>query len=346
MMDHLKMIRVNISQLTLGFDENWSKVINWKTYTDSWKMVDSGITDPTKMPLYQPLTQYYSILSKDRLRFEQELTNFSDPPAIAREWIRRHIELYLNIRKQGFIPKARKKPIRVRILEDGTLWLLDGNNTISILKHLNYKYPIDVVVDARDREWIELKEKMHGLYGKKLTYQPAEHPDFGDWEVDRQCSDRWNLIKPYLGDISGKEVVDIGCNLGWFCRRLAESGAKVVGLEPEVPVWKMSRRISNFNGFTEDNPLLLPTRFEDYFKNHEADVTLMLSVVHHYFRKNEMEGWKALKLISEKSEKLILELGTNNLPFEWSPELVSKHTQYAKFDTIQERERPIYLFSR
>ena len=52
----------------------------------------------------------------------------------------------------------------------------------------------------------------------------------------RRCpttrSDRWLAIEPFLGDVAGKTVLDIGCNAGSFSMRMKERGAsRVVSID-------------------------------------------------------------------------------------------------------------------
>lgn len=43
---------------------------------------------------------------------------------------------------------------------------------------------------------------------------------------------KWRYIKEFLPDVSGMEVLEIGCNCGFFCFKFAELGAKkVVGVD-------------------------------------------------------------------------------------------------------------------
>jgi len=345
-MDELKSLKVDIHKLRLGFDAEYLGYISWGTYLDSWKMVDEGETEAKNLPICQAKKRYYATLPPQRLEMEARMLNLEspNPNVIAEIWVRRHIELYQSIRKFGFKPKMRAKPITVRIARDGSLEVTDGNNTVSILMHLNYKYPIYAEVSSRAQDWSKLKNDLYSFYGKKMLYQPSGHPDFADWEVARECEDRWNIIKPALEGVGAS--IDIGCNSGWFCRKMVGEGIQVTGCDPDPISLKLARTMSAYHGFSRNNPRYVQDSFENVLVKESFDCALLLSVIHHYFRKSSEAAYSALNLISRRCGKMILEMETSRLPITWNPELVLKHTEYRKFETLSERGRPIYVYIR
>ena len=42
---------------------------------------------------------------------------------------------------------------------------------------------------------------------------------------------RWSDVYPYLGDLSGAQVVDLGCGIGDQARDLSQLGAHVFGVD-------------------------------------------------------------------------------------------------------------------
>ena len=61
--------------------------------------------------------------------------------------------------------------------------------------------------------------------------------------------DRWAAIEPHLGDVSGKTVLDIGCNAGFFSMRFKERGAaRVVGIDIDPVVLKQASFLSRRAG--------------------------------------------------------------------------------------------------
>jgi tRNA (mo5U34)-methyltransferase len=61
--------------------------------------------------------------------------------------------------------------------------------------------------------------------------------------------DRWAAIEPFVGDLTGKTVLDIGCNAGFFSMRFKQRGAKrVVAIDIDPVVLKQARFLSQHFG--------------------------------------------------------------------------------------------------
>jgi len=66
-----------------------------------------------------------------------------------------------------------------------------------------------------------------------------------------------------LGDVSGLDIVDLGCGTGYFCAWLARRGARVVGIDPTPAQLATARRMQEQTGlefplveaYAEDVPL-------------------------------------------------------------------------------------------
>ena len=350
-MKHLEYIEVEPSRLEVGVYNYLQDKLNWSTYLDSWTMVDKGETDITRLPLYKVFEPYYTRLPLHRRQFEQNLLGLPDclGKTISHEWVRRHIDLYHNITYVGYLPERRKTPIQVNITDEGTLKLRDGHHTVSILRHLKNDSPIRVKVNERSGGWIELKDGLYKMYGKKLLYQPTNHPDMKDWKVDRGCEDRWRLIEPYMGNLTGEQVLDIGSNMGWFCERFTDLGATVTGVDTSSHSVKAAKIFSLYHGYKRHSPTYIHTPVENYLPSKNGDeieVTVMLSLLHHYIRRHPRTAWALVNLISSRSKRFILELGVNNLPITWSPELVLEHSDYTRFTVLSDAKRPMYLYEK
>jgi len=265
---------------------------------------------------------------------------------IAETWVRKHIELYHSIQDEGYLPERRKTPIKVRILSNGGLYLLDGTHTVSILMHLGSHKKVTAVVETRDDGWINVKKRLYGIYGKKLLYQLVDHPDFADWNVDRGSPHRLEVIKKTLGDVKDVSILDVGSCTGYFSIKLAEQGANVVGLEPYRRRYLISKTLAEYHELPPSNPLFLVDTFETHLRGGKRyDVALVLSVLHHYLRKETRSFYNAVDVISRGCDSMILEMGVNRLPVKWRPELVTEHSKYSTYETLYDGERPIYLYA-
>jgi len=346
MLTHLDEVTVPLDKLVLGFT-NMEPKPTWGSYLDTWRLIDDGEQNILNLPLYKLMKKHYCSKNKKRLQREKTLLGIKsdDCETIAYTWVKKHVELYHSIRIEGYHPEMRTKPVRVHIMKDGGLFLLDGTHTVSILRHLGYN-TIQAKIHSRDEEWLTLKNKLYGIYGKKLLYQPINHPDFADWEVDRPSPHRWITIKKALGDVDGCKIMDMGSCTGWFSIELAKLGAEVTGLEPHEKRVHTSKVLAGYEGLTSSNPCFLMESFEEHLPDKHYDICLTLSVLHHYLRANPESFYDAVNLISGSCDKMILEMGINRMPIPWSPELVLKYSKYSKYRTLYEGERPIYLYEK
>ncbi|MFV9712675.1 MULTISPECIES: class I SAM-dependent methyltransferase [unclassified Pantoea] len=64
-----------------------------------------------------------------------------------------------------------------------------------------------------------------------------------------KAAPEWPAIQRMLPDLSGKQVIDLGCGYGWFCRRAREAGAAgVVGIDLSEKMLSRARELTNDNG--------------------------------------------------------------------------------------------------
>ena len=341
---HLEYVEVPVEKLYPTFNR---LTASWKPYLDTWKQMDEATVTAKDTPLYQLMLEHYTRFKKKRLESEQQLlgTHNAEADTIAEAWVRRHMGLYKSIKRQGYKPELREKPIQVRIMNDGSYRLVDGTHTVSIIKHLKISPTVEAQVVEREQGWLELKQSLYNMYGRKLLYQPVNHPDFADWEIDRESEDRWEIIKPYL-DVSGKKVLDVGSNMGYFSERLTDMGAVVTGIDPNQTRVDFANILADYHEYDEDNPLYLCASFETHLRDNTYDAVLVLSLLHHYLRRGFKEFCDAVQLISEKCDKMILEVGTERMPVKWHPKLVVDNSTYTRYTVLYNGLRPIYLYEK
>lgn len=345
-MDHLKTVMVNPNELISGNRGADRKYISWGVFLDTWRVVDGGEYKIRDLPLYGQLHGIYLKMDEGRRIADAKTLNVksTEPSTLAEGWLKREIGFFKDIRDNGFDISKRVNPITGGISGDGRIHVIDGNHGVSILIYLKHDSRIPINILNRDDEWVRFKSGLHEIYGKKLLYQPLEHPDFQDWKVEHPCIDRWDTIKDH---IVGERVLDIGCLTGWFSRRIAESGRSVVGVDSDSRVLGAAKIISAYKGFSSDNPSFLNMGFEKLLGDGaKFDTILCLNVLHHYIRNSQKKMLDAVKLMSEHSEHLILELETKNIPIKWDPELILKETSYSKYEVLKRENRPIYVYTK
>jgi len=340
---HLKRILVNVKAIQMGVrvtDRDWW---NWRVYIRTWRMIDKKPNTPLeKLPLWPVMARHF----KRRGRKPSGL-----------KWQVGHVvELYKEIKKNGY-DQDKEKRIRVKIRNDGMIECTDGHHRISMLRHMGH--PKQILVDVRmgldtqksnprARKWRDIKQKSFDLYNKKFLYQPIDHPDFADWEVNRSCADRFEQILSFVGSVDGKRILDIGSCTGWFCHRLVERGARAVGVEKHRGRVDIARMISKYHKLPKGNPRFVIGTFEKLLETNKKkyDVILFLSVFHHYLRTYKHEAFKYTKLLSEHTNILFIDLSERNLPFKWEPEAVLKDSEFTKLKILPGDNRRLFVYSR
>lgn len=77
-----------------------------------------------------------------------------------------------------------------------------------------------------ERQIWRLRPWFHNIHLPDGTQTAPNHP-LGDFPAFK-----WNVIEPHISeDLSGKTVLDIGCNAGFYSFELAKRGAKVLGID-------------------------------------------------------------------------------------------------------------------
>jgi 2-polyprenyl-3-methyl-5-hydroxy-6-metoxy-1,4-benzoquinol methylase len=61
----------------------------------------------------------------------------------------------------------------------------------------------------------------------------------------------WHVFKEMLPDLRGKDVLDLGCGLGWHCRYAIENGAEsVTGIDISEKMLAKAKEINNLEGIS------------------------------------------------------------------------------------------------
>ena len=127
-------------------------------------------------------------------------------------------------------------------------------------------------------------ENISSKYKKNITFS------------ERPCIDRARLIHTdmvnQLGDLRGSALLDIGCNVGFFCHYFQSIGMQTIGID--------NSRHNKSQLFTLANSIKIANRMNRTYglsstfhdieagvflenRNSSFDVVLLLSVIHHFF---------------------------------------------------------------
>ena len=131
--------------------------------------------------------------------------------------------------------------------------------------------------------------------------------DFFGMEINTEWrSDwKWDRVSPWLSDLKGRQVLDVGCGSGYHCWRMLGSGARrVIGIDPGLLFLFQFLSVKHYLG---DVPVdLLPVRMEDLPRNLEAfDTTFSMGVLYH--RRSPLDHLLELKDTLRPGGELVLE---------------------------------------
>lgn len=299
-LSHLKRIKVDVDKLEFA-GENHPSWWNWDVYLETWQILDEDPKTPS-----ETLPLFFNIK-----RFCRRFLDMGRDEAYKRAYqaVEYRRKFYRIMRRQGYNTNyPAETPIRIRIRDDGVIYVGNGHHRVSIIKHLRKPKEIEVRVAGRGDGWVAFKRKVFGIYGRKMLYQPLDHPDFDDWTVSSTSHDTLRLILKETGSIKGKTILDIGCCTGYFGYHLARRGAKVTGVDRNRTRIEIAEHMRRYNGANRRNPLFITTSFEEYLKGAgRFDAALMLNLIHHYMRENLDKAWKATNLISRHTDEMFLQ---------------------------------------
>lgn len=116
---------------------------------------------------------------------------------------------------------------------------------------------------------------------------------------------KWDRVSPYLADLSGRRILDVGCGSGYHCwRMLGEGAARVIGIDPGLLFMFQFLSVKRYLGNVPVD--LLPIRMEDLPEGLEAfDTTFSMGVLYH--RRSPLDHLLELKGTLRRGGELVLE---------------------------------------
>ena len=204
--------------------------------------------------------------------------------------------------------------------------------------------------------WDELIQKVDTFHRVKRLYQPIDHPHFKDWELTQICSDRLQTILDYLGDVSGKRILDIGFFYGYFSHGLARRGATVVGVEISPKKVEIADLLTECYGLSARAPEFIHCPYQEYLKGKDQfDVILFMSSWHHDVRNDAKSALEGMNLISKHTDILFIDMDErvvkenlrSQLSKEWSPRAILDYTDFTKCEPLKEshiHRRMLYAY--
>lgn len=131
--------------------------------------------------------------------------------------------------------------------------------------------------DPLGREIRSLAPWFHNLHLPDGRQTAPDHP-LGDFPAFK-----WEQIAEWLpADMSGLEVLDIGCNAGFYSVALAQRGARVLGIDPDPHYLRQAYWARAQFGLTERQLALRRMQVYELARSDQRfDVVLFLGVLYH-----------------------------------------------------------------
>jgi thymidine kinase/SAM-dependent methyltransferase len=175
-----------------------------------------------------------------------------------------------------------------------------------------------VIHEARSKIVRRLKDQAP-YPGEETIYQPVEISPCHTWRVLRPDSaKRADLMRNVIDEVERMDgvrptfYIDLGCNTGYFCHRMAQFGLASRGVDLLEDDIEVARLIDSF--FHRDHSHFVVADVHEYLRatrQQTVDVTSAFSVIQWLIlQKSLQHGLEALQWLFEKTERIcFLEMG-------------------------------------
>ncbi|MFA4941246.1 MAG: class I SAM-dependent methyltransferase [Patescibacteria group bacterium] len=166
----------------------------------------------------------------------------------------------------------------------------------------------------------KLPKFLFSLYANQLIKSyPNYQPIFKNGKLimggDRNCLDRWGLIKKEIDSCQANSVLDIGCAEGFYVLQSArECGCVSLGVDADIRRLSMAQNQIASEKIMPAGFVLAEVDSELIKKLPEFDIVIFMSVMHHMmYSSGEEYSRSILKEIRKKVKKaMIFEMGQSN----------------------------------
>ncbi len=171
-----------------------------------------------------------------------------------------------------------------------------------------------------DRLIFRIATRRFGIFGAVVTYQPLPWMNLLE---GRRATGSQRRLEAIMGHLEARSVspgvtLDVGANIGYFSLTFAQRGAIAYAVESEP----LNVRIANIasqrigSGTGAFVPIRIWCRPETVGRLPDSDVTLCLSIWHHWVRHMGLDSASAIlaALLAKTSKVLFFDTGENEMP--------------------------------
>lgn len=133
---------------------------------------------------------------------------------------------------------------------------------------------------------------------------------------DRVIWQKPDLVIQQLGDVTGKTVADLGAGTGYFSRRIAYKGARVIAIDidPKAIQW-MQEQKARFPEELQDRLIIRKaTATDPKLKDNEVDIVLLVNT-YSYIKNRVTYFTKLQKAIRKGGTVLVIDFKKKETPF-------------------------------
>ncbi|WP_448248554.1 tRNA 5-methoxyuridine(34)/uridine 5-oxyacetic acid(34) synthase CmoB [Thalassotalea agariperforans] len=150
----------------------------------------------------------------------------------------------------------------------------------------------------------EIKKLTHLLMKLKPWRKGPFHLHGLHIDTEWRSDFKWDRLLPFISDLSGRYVLDIGCGSGYHLWRMRGAGAKfVVGIDPTQLFLMQFEAVKHF--IKDDNVNLLPLGVEQLPELNAFDTVFSMGVLYH--RRSPIDFLYQLKAQLAPGGELVLE---------------------------------------
>lgn len=115
---------------------------------------------------------------------------------------------------------------------------------------------------------------------------------------------KWQRVVPYLSDLRGRSVLDVGCGSGYHCWRMAGAGADfVLGIDPTLLYLHQYLAVHKY--LPESKVWYAPARLEEMAEHAAFDTAFSMGVLYH--RRSPLDHLLEMQRALRPGGELVLE---------------------------------------